>query len=33
MAKLYVGIEVSKESSSAHALDEGGKDSFHYLAY
>lgn len=29
MGKLYVGIDVSKESSSAHGLDERGKDCFH----
>lgn len=28
MAKLYVGIDVSKDSSFAHGLDEGGKDLF-----
>ncbi|MCI0526032.1 MAG: IS110 family transposase, partial [Nitrospira sp.] len=29
MGKLYVGIDVSKETSSAHGLDEHGKDCFH----
>jgi len=29
MGKLYVGIDVSKETSSAHGLDERGKDCFH----
>jgi len=28
MGKLYVGIDISKNSSSAHGLDEGGKDLF-----
>ena len=29
MGKLFVGIDISKNSSSAHGLDEGGKDCFH----
>jgi transposase len=32
MGKLYVGIDVSKERSSAHGLDERGKDCF-YLTF
>lgn len=29
MGKLFVGIDISKNSSSAHGLDERGKDWFH----
>ena len=30
MGKLFVGIDISKNSSSAHGLDEGGKDLFNF---
>ena len=33
MGKLYVGIDVSKERSSACGLDERGKDCFFHLSF